>query len=729
MAALAVFLLAFVARVAFWLVVDQPLLYTHQYQYFTNGLRIAEHPHPLTFILTSDEWRLWDRHWTTAPLYYVFEAAVLRLFGPHLGPLRLIQCVLESLTAVAVAVMGRAVAGPWGAWAGAVYALQWFSVELPCWTLTEDLHLVLFVSALALLMVSRERPGLGAPVSAGVLFGLAALTRSVTTGFIPLAVLWRLFTGARRRAAALAVMVSAAAVILPWTARNVFVMHEPVLIETAAFENIWYANSLVDRPRFEKQQDFIHSRPTPAEKRKAAVEFALRGITRHPGAFLDKVRGNFWHLLRPEGLHNLLTIERSLEPWRHLVTILLDDLVLLAALPPFVAFLAAGRRRPARALIALWTAYFLLMVVVVFHNEIRYRSLLIPFMLAGAAGGVALLADPVARRRSLALAGMAVGLVLSTVIVLRYAAPAARAVTAARELRAAREALFRGDITTADQRAAEAAARDPRSPRPWLRYGRALAHAGRVEDAIAAYTRGAALASIANWDAALALPRLLQAAGRSDEAAHAVRRADVLSWNTDPWLVLEIAWREAAPVRAEEIVLGQGDYGMVRGFLHPRGVDPRISGPRLEWNKYEQLGGPQPPPGPHRWTLARAWLRLVPAQDAAEHEITLYMGSPFPSPLEAPVVTARVNGGPPTRFRLDREIRSYALRAAAPPGAPLVVRLSSPTWCLAGEPAEQGVRVDRMTVAPAGPRLAVLRPGASALYKESSAVGGPLAQW
>ena len=722
-AALAVFLLAFVARVAFWIVVDQPLLYTHQYQYFTNGLRIAEHPHPVTFVLTSDDWRVWDKHWTTAPLYYLFEAVIFRLFGPHLGPLRLAQCVLESLTAVAVAVMGRAVAGPRGVWAGVVYAVQWFSVELPCWTLTENLHLVLFTGAMAVLLASRQRSTLALPAAAGVLLGLAALTRSVTTGFIPFAALWRALTGERRRGAAITIVLTSAGVILPWTARNVFILHEPILIETAAFENIWYANSLVDRARFERQQDFIHSRPTPAEKRSAAVEFALRGITRHPAAFVDKVRGNFWHLLRPEGLHNLLTIERSLEPWRHAVTILLDDLVLLAALPPFVAFLAGGRPKPDRALVALWTAYYLLMVVVIFHNEIRYRSLLVPFLLAGAAGGLGLLRDPVERRRPVFLAGLMAGLALSTVIVIAYAAPAARAIAAARALRPAREAVALGDLATADRHAAEAAARNPRSARPWLRYGRILARADLVEPAIAAYQRGAALASIANWDAIVAFPQLLHEAGRSDDAGHALRRAHVLSWNTDPWLVLEIAWREVPPVRAEEIVLGQGDYGMVRGFLHPRGVDPRISGPRLEWNKYEQLGGPQPPPGTHRWTLRRAWLRLVPTQPVGQHEVTLYMGSPFPSPLEAPEVTVRVNGSAPTRFRLDREIRPYVVRASAPPGAALLVSVSSPTWCRSGEPAEQGVRIDRMTVAPAQPlAAAILRPAPPALYKGGSAV-------
>ncbi|HVD78581.1 MAG TPA: hypothetical protein VNH43_13280, partial [Vicinamibacteria bacterium] len=74
--AVAVFSAALLARLAFWLLADQPLLYAHQYHYFTNGLRIFEHPHPLSYLFYSDEWRTWAEHWTIAPLYYPFEALV-----------------------------------------------------------------------------------------------------------------------------------------------------------------------------------------------------------------------------------------------------------------------------------------------------------------------------------------------------------------------------------------------------------------------------------------------------------------------------------------------------------------------------------------------------------------------------------------------------------------------------------------------------------------------------
>jgi hypothetical protein len=76
------------------------------------------------------------------------------------------------------------------------------------------------------------------------------------------------------------------------------------------------------------------------------------------------------------------------------------------------------------------------------------------------------------------------------------------------------------------------------------------------------------------------------------------------------------------------------------------------------------------------------------------------MGSPFPSPVTAPAVEVRVNGGSPQRFTLSPEIRPYALRAETPAGQALTIEIVSPTWCRAGEPADQGVRLDRVVVAP-----------------------------
>ena len=322
----------------------------------------------------------------------------------------------------------------------------------------------------------------------------------------------------------------------------------------------------------------------------------------------------------------------------------------------------------------LWVSYYLLMIIVIFHNEIRYRSAFVPFAFAGAAEGALVLADPAARRRLRARVGLGLGLLLSLSMVWPYA-PRAYAVVAAD---------------------------DRRSPRPWFDRGRALLQAGRPAEALEAYSRGLPLATEANWRGRIALPRLLEAAGRTPEADDARRALDRLSWDDDPWLVLEAAWRELPAPRADELVLGGGaDYGSVRGFLHPRGGDPILSRHRLEWNRYERMVGPQPPPGAHRWSRRRAWLRVVPASAAAAYDVTLWMGSPFPSTLAAPEVTVRVEGGNPVRFTLDGEIRPYRLRAAAPAGEPIVLRLDSPTWSRAGEPADQGVRVDRLAVLPA----------------------------
>lgn len=698
----AIFGAALLARLLFLFAGDQPLLYTHQYTYFTSALRIAEHQEPLRYLLASDEWRTWDQHWTIAPLYFVFAAGAFELFGPQLLPLQLIQCVLDSLVAALVAALGQRVAGPRGAWAGAAYALYWPAIELTSWTMTENAHTPLFVFALLALAREREGPSPLRRFLAGLLLGLSALARAVSSAFLVLASLWRAWPFPLRRGDPKAgglLLAGGLLAILPWTVRNVFILGERVLIEDAAFENIWWANNLEDRETYLRQEKIVHGQPTSEAKRAAALRFAIDGVRNHPERVPDKIATAFWHFLRPEGLQNLLRIERSLEPWRHALTLLLDDLPLIVCVPLFVVFLLAGARSPARDLIVLWTSYYLFMVVIVFHNEVRYRSALMPLAFAGAAGGIAVLADRASRRRGRTLVAALLGLFLVYGMVQQYVAPAYRAVTAAWILRPLDEAVARADWSEADRIAARAVQADLRSPRPWATYGRLLASRGEHERALHAYRRAAEVASIANWAPRIALPRLLALDGQQREAAQSLRQLDRLSWDTDPWLVLEIAWRELPPPRADEILLARGDYGAVRGFLHPRGTDPGLSAHRLEWNKYERLGDVLPPAGGHRWSRHRAWLRLVPTEAAPAYEVTLEMGAPFPSTLVSPEVSVRVNGGAPSVFKLTSEMRPYTLRASAPvTGGPLLVQLDAPTWCRAGEPAEQGVRVDRMSV-------------------------------
>jgi hypothetical protein len=716
----AVFVLALLARLGFLWVADQPLLYAHQYTYFTAALRIADHDSPLAWILKSDEWRTWDGHWTIAPLYFVFAGFVFRVFGAHLLPLQLLQCLFDSLAAVFVAILGARIAGTRGHWAGIAYALYFPAIELTSWTMTENLHTPLLTGSVVLLAREAAQPSARRRFLGGCVLGVSALARAVSSGFVFLAACWRLWraatldnagalssflerfrTGVRRgwRPAAL-IAAGGAAAILPWTARNVFIVGDAVLIESAAFENIWWANNFADRKRYLEQEKVVHSQETPAAKRAAAFAFAVEGIRSDPSRVVEKVRTSFWHFLRPEGQQNFVRIERSLEPWRHTLTLLLDDLPLLLCVPLFVVFLFAGRSSPERDLIVLWTAYYLLMVVIIFHNEIRYRSALVPFAFAGAAGGVSVLYDPALRLRVRTLLSAAVGLLLVFRMTQPYVGLAIDAAQAAWALRPMPAAVAEGNLARAESAVAAATAADPRSPRPWIRYGSALAHAGRIDEAIDAYRRAADKASIANWSPRIALPMLLSAHGPSKEALRRLNTLDRLSWDSDPWLILEIAWRELPAPRADEIFLARGDYGAVRGFLHPRGTDPALSAHRLEWNKYERLGTELPPPGGHRWSRHRAWLRVFPTESAASYEVSIDMGAPFPSTLRSPLVSVRADGSDPVRFTLGAEVRTYTFRAPAPAaGEPLLIQLDAPTWCRAGEPAEQGVRVDRLSVA------------------------------
>jgi hypothetical protein len=340
----------------------------------------------------------------------------------------------------------------------------------------------------------------------------------------------------------------------------------------------------------------------------------------------------------------------------------------------FTVFLIAGRPSPARGLIAAWTAYYLLMVVVLFHNEIRYRSTLLPFALAGAAGGWVVLARREGSPRRVRLA-LALGAGLALLVVAPYVVPAGRALRSLPALSAMRRAVEKGDTASAARHLEEAARADPRSARPWLWYGSALAGRGDAFGAMAAYETARERKSHV-WVPIVVRPALEAAAGRTAEVAPAVEEANAFSWNVDPWLALEVAWRELPAPVTDEVRLGAGDYGAARGFSNA-------------------LRG-------RRWTRHRAWLRVRPTAAAPAYDVTLWMGSPEPSPLAAPVVRVTASGGEESRFTLSRTVAPFHVRATPDANGVLTVRLDAPTWNRRPEPAEQGILVERMGVSPAG---------------------------
>ena len=667
--------LALAARLFYRFAAHEPLLFAHPYNYFHGALRILEHPDPLRFIWTSDAWHQWLGPWTIAPLYYLFVAGALAAAG-HLLPLQVLQFVLDACVAVAAAGLGRRIGGLRGVWAGVVYALNFHAIEQSASTLTENLHSPLLVGALALLAgeaANAAAPG-GRLAACGFLLGLSGLARSVSTAFVPLAALWRGRLARTRREAVQAAALfglSAAAAVLPWTARNVFVIGDLVPVESISAYNFWDDNAFVEGDRRRHQESVIAGQPTLAAQRSQAMWFGGRGIVRNPGAFAEKAWRNLLHFVRLDGLHLLLRIEEPHPPWRHAALILLDDTVMLATVPLFLVFVVAGVRSPSRSLILLWSGYYLLMVVVIFHNEVRYRSTLLPFALAGAAGGVALLADPLGRRRPAVRGAVLMGALCAAGMLSPSVTPAVRAVRSAWTLREMQPRLDRGDIAGAEGVVFRAASEDPIAARPWLVFGSALARAGDPARALEAYRRAEERKAYV-WTPRLVRPQLLAEAALPN--ADALAEADSFSWQVDPWLALEVAWRALPAPRTDEVLLARGDYGAVRGFTLPR--------------------------RDHRWSMDRAWLRLRPVTSAAAYVVSLDMGFPPPSPLEGADVLVSVDGGASTRVHVGRAVQRHSFAAAAPPTGTLVVRIDTPTWNRLGEPAEQGVRIDRIAVAP-----------------------------
>lgn len=737
------FLLAFLVRLGFALAWDPPLLFTHQYNYYKNGMRIAEHPDPLAYVLSSDEWRAWVGDSTIAPLYYLFLGAFFRFFGPSLLLLRVVQSAIDALVAVAAASLGRRLCGPPGLLAGIAYAFYWSAAEMTCWTMTENLHTVLLAGSLAVLAratplasppsgLDAAGPPLDVPpaevavdstsplvsLMGGLLLGLSGLTRSVSSAFVPVAALWRLslagipFRGPHRGSffarlrphlvPALLLLAGGLAAVFTWSGRN-RMRGDKVPIETVGFYNLWDDNSqpLLSRERYDRQLRTLEAQPTPEDYSRTALAFTARNVVQNPWRFVRKVAFNFRHFVRPDGLHNLLVKEFPDTPLRLTGAVVFDDLLLLVALPLFGAFLLGGAPSPTRRLVVTWTAYYVFMVLVIFHSETRYRSPLGPAVLAGAAAGLHALRESPSGRRRLLWTGFALGAVVSVATAARYVAPSVRALRSSLALGEARRALDRGE--DAEGAAARAAALDPTAARPWRTFGRWLAARDRAAQAEAAYTRAAGSPSGFPWTTVAVRPRLLLDAGRPEEAEAALRKAHLLSWDVDPWLLLEVAWRELPAPRTDEIRLGAFDYGAVRGFHHPRGIDPKLVGHRREITKYRPEDGGEPPPGLHRWSRGTAFLRLRPTVKAATYTIRLALGSPFPSPLSNPTVEVRVGDGPAQRPRLEREVREYVTEGRSGLDGVLSVRLDAPTWGRAGEPAGQGVRVEWLRVEPKAP--------------------------
>ncbi|HYO48211.1 MAG TPA: hypothetical protein VEW94_00050 [Chloroflexia bacterium] len=126
---------------------------------------------------------------------------------------------------------------------------------------------------------------------AGLLLGLAGLTRATALGFVPLVVLW-LVWGMReqplvRRVVAGGLLVAACVLCLvPWTVRNYTSYGKLVLVDTTGGYNLWLASVGVRDE--ERLQADLRQIANPAERQDYAYARGIENIAADPLGFAGK---------------------------------------------------------------------------------------------------------------------------------------------------------------------------------------------------------------------------------------------------------------------------------------------------------------------------------------------------------------------------------------------------------------------------------------------------------
>jgi len=352
------------------------------------------------------------------PLYPYFIAVPFALFH-SLEAVKWAQVAVGALLVPAVGRAGVLAFGPrTGLVAAGITALYpeliWFAAHF--WS--ETLFMVLLWWALERLIASDARGSTGAAAVAGLLWGLAILTRETILYLTPLAAAWLAWSprrgAARKRAASF--LLCAVLTVAPWTLRNWIAFHAFVPVSTAGGLNVFQGNARLTRQEVYDRYEAVHGR---IEQYRFARREGWKAIwERQPLWTLEKLRDQMPHFWEADSLA-LIHIKRGADDppggygptpvplaWAAAAVLVVPYLLVLAVAVMGLRGLPGTR---ATFLLILFLIYYNAIHVVT-HGFARYRLPVMPvvFLLAawGAAApaGLRPAASPMRRRLALAAA-------------------------------------------------------------------------------------------------------------------------------------------------------------------------------------------------------------------------------------------------------------------------------------------------------------------------------------
>ncbi|HQZ17949.1 MAG TPA: glycosyltransferase family 39 protein [Vicinamibacteria bacterium] len=321
------------------------------------------------------------------PLYPYFLAGANALFG-SLVAVKVLQALVGSLIIPAVFRIGLRLFGSRTAAGAAALAafypeLIWFSAHFWC----ETLFLAFLWWAIERVIAADDASSIRSAAGAGVLFGLAVLTRETVLYLLPLAALWLARPRSGRRIALPAALLAAAfAVVSPWTARNWIQFDAFIPVSTGGGLNLYQGNAPISRG--EVYNEYYANEGKVEQYRWARTAGIEVILSRQPGWIFEKIRDEGPKLAELDSLALIHLRRRAYaEPscgvYRGVAAIVILPWMLIA-LGSILALSRAPVDRRTVLLTGLLAGYLLLHIAT--QGFSRYRLPVVPgFMILAAA--------------------------------------------------------------------------------------------------------------------------------------------------------------------------------------------------------------------------------------------------------------------------------------------------------------------------------------------------------
>ncbi|MGA9531596.1 MAG: glycosyltransferase family 39 protein [Anaerolineales bacterium] len=328
-----------------------------------------------------------------APLYPAFLAVIYsltdsahRFFGA-----RLVQAAVGATLAPATYWMAHQLSlGQRLSRAAGLLTASWpLLVMLPLGLATEDIFLPLLAAAVLVLLRADAHDSRLGYLAAGLLLGLASLTRSVIVGFPLLVALWLWWH--RRRQSAVWLLLPVLLLTVPWAIRNSLLHRQPMFVESSLGYNLYlgYHPEGTGTFQFGPSLDLLtvfDDAERDALGRRLALEFILEDPGRVPVLMMEKL-GHFWGLedrafsyLYGNGLFG------QWPPWLVGLVLLLLSLPLIVTLPlALLGWISSPRDRVWSILTLLLTWYIGIHMLIM--AEERFHLALVPVLAVLAARG------------------------------------------------------------------------------------------------------------------------------------------------------------------------------------------------------------------------------------------------------------------------------------------------------------------------------------------------------